>query len=575
MACPIAIFAQTPTLVDTTQQNRKALLEEFTGFSCGPCFDGHKYAKRLLAGFPEEFSVIAVHTGGKAIPTAAGDPDYVVPIGDTLGKFFKVNAYPTGVVNRHAFGTNIDRTGSKFLGRDVWGKAVQEIIAQPSYVNIGGEATVNYTTRELTLNIEIYYTGNSSQTLNFYNVALLQNDVVGRQNGSPYYENYKHQHMLRTYFTNTWGDTIDNTTKGSFIRKSYNMILPEHYDNVNLNVENIEFVVSVMEGKTDIVTALTIHPKVIGGTRQTAAQLMYLSELSSGCLRKDNIVIFNPGEDTITNMEFELNVLVDNATEKTKETIQWTGTPIPPKKYANLSLGYQTQQSTVFFALHELYLKKVNNVANQNRFNDTLSLIVAPVVTEIPVKFFMIIKTDDYAASENKWSIEDVNGNIVKSGNLNNLSLDTINVSLEMGCYTMKVTDKPGDGMNGATFTFKKLSGELLFKINGLSNFGKSLSFDVSTTDTSVSVNNSKHSDISKQIKIYPNPVNKILTIDLANDLEANFIEITELSGRKIYADKIPTSKTIQVNMESFPRGTYFVHLYTNKGNIIEKIIKN
>lgn len=46
------LLAQLP--VSTQQQKRKVLLEEFTGYTCQFCPDGHKKADQLVAGNPGE-----------------------------------------------------------------------------------------------------------------------------------------------------------------------------------------------------------------------------------------------------------------------------------------------------------------------------------------------------------------------------------------------------------------------------------------------------------------------------------------------------------------------------------------
>jgi hypothetical protein len=48
-------------------------------------------------------------------------------------------------------------------------------------VNVGIESSFNEATRELTVNVELYYTDNSAVSSNFINVALIQDSVIGPQ----------------------------------------------------------------------------------------------------------------------------------------------------------------------------------------------------------------------------------------------------------------------------------------------------------------------------------------------------------------------------------------------------------
>ncbi|MGZ3930262.1 MAG: hypothetical protein ACXVP0_02600, partial [Bacteroidia bacterium] len=52
-------FAQLP--VSTAPQNKKAVLEEFTGVYCGYCPDGHQIATGLKNADPTNVVLINVH----------------------------------------------------------------------------------------------------------------------------------------------------------------------------------------------------------------------------------------------------------------------------------------------------------------------------------------------------------------------------------------------------------------------------------------------------------------------------------------------------------------------------------
>ena len=54
--------------VSTEPQNKKALIEEFTGINCGNCPDGHAIAAKLQLAQPENVYTIAIHAGHYAEP---------------------------------------------------------------------------------------------------------------------------------------------------------------------------------------------------------------------------------------------------------------------------------------------------------------------------------------------------------------------------------------------------------------------------------------------------------------------------------------------------------------------------
>ena len=71
-------FAQLP--VSTTAQNKKLILEEYTGYTCQYCPDGHKKADQLIAFYPGNAYVINYHVGGYSTP-ASGAIDFRTAFG--------------------------------------------------------------------------------------------------------------------------------------------------------------------------------------------------------------------------------------------------------------------------------------------------------------------------------------------------------------------------------------------------------------------------------------------------------------------------------------------------------------
>ena len=73
--------------VSAEPQNKKILLEEFTGIHCGNCPDGHAMAKKLHTAKPEDVFIIAVHAGYYAEP-GADQADLRTDDGIELHDFF-------------------------------------------------------------------------------------------------------------------------------------------------------------------------------------------------------------------------------------------------------------------------------------------------------------------------------------------------------------------------------------------------------------------------------------------------------------------------------------------------------
>src|SRR5690625_7534013 len=92
LLCSAGLFAQN--LVSTTPQNKKVVLEEFTGINCVFCPDGHRIAQAIKDQNPDDVFLINVHVGGFAKP-GSGQTDFRISFGTEFNNKFIVQAYPS------------------------------------------------------------------------------------------------------------------------------------------------------------------------------------------------------------------------------------------------------------------------------------------------------------------------------------------------------------------------------------------------------------------------------------------------------------------------------------------------
>ena len=246
------------TFVSTTPENKNVVLEEFTGIHCGYCPDGHLKGQQLHDANPGDVVLINIHSGSFAVPSA-GEPDFRAPFGAAIDGQASVSGYPAGTVNRHLFSTT--QAGGTAMSRGDWASAGSQILAQPSCVNVAAEASLNISTRVLTVDVEAYYTGNSTSNTNKINVVLLQNNVEGPQAGASANPtavlgngNYNHQHMFRHLLTGQWGDDITSTTTTSLFQNTYSYTIPADLNGVAYDLFNLEVAVFVSEGNQEILS---------------------------------------------------------------------------------------------------------------------------------------------------------------------------------------------------------------------------------------------------------------------------------------------------------------------------------
>lgn len=218
--------------VSKTPQNRMVVLEEFTGVNCGWCPQGHTIAKNIEKAYPNAV-VINIHAGAFANPSL-GQPDFRTAYGTTINNGFGANAYPSGMVNRHDFGSGI------VAGRGAWAEYADRTIGMSSPVNVGMVSNYDPLERELTVDVEYFYTADAPEEENFLHVVLLENGVVGYQANydlpAGSVQNYTHTNILRNKIHRyNFGDTIKNTKESStaVVRYTYkvpNTIKPENCD---------------------------------------------------------------------------------------------------------------------------------------------------------------------------------------------------------------------------------------------------------------------------------------------------------------------------------------------------------
>jgi thiol-disulfide isomerase/thioredoxin len=272
-----AIFTgiNAQTLVSTDIQKKNVVLEEFTGIHCPYCPEGHAIAQALKDENPSDVVLINIHTGGYAQPNA-GEPDFRTDFGDAIAAQSGLDGYPSGQVNRHYF-PDLASTNGPAMSRSAWGTAAGRMFAEDSPVNVGASTSYNSATRELTVNVELYYTADSPEATNFINVALLQSNILGPQSGGNMGNNYSHNHMLRDLITGQWGEEITTTSQGTFVEKTYTYTIPENFIDVECVVEDCEIAVFVAETQQEIYSGVVVP--AIDGTTLVTATLTAPSEL--------------------------------------------------------------------------------------------------------------------------------------------------------------------------------------------------------------------------------------------------------------------------------------------------------
>ena len=253
-----------PTLASTEQENRNAVLEDFTGVRCGYCPQGHEIAQGLIDQYPNDVVVIGVNAGGYAAP-APGWANFTTSYGQAWIDQSSVKGYPAGTVNRQAFaGRSQDKGTGLAMSRGSWAASAQEIMQEPSPVNLGATATLDTATMELTVTVEAYYTGDESANENRINVALMQSGMVANQSGGG--PNYVHKHVLRDMVTGQWGaEVTSDKSKGSVYKETFTYDVPTDYNGAMIPPgggvvipADLDVAVYIARGHVDVITGINV-----------------------------------------------------------------------------------------------------------------------------------------------------------------------------------------------------------------------------------------------------------------------------------------------------------------------------
>ncbi len=466
-----AIFASLPicligqTIVSTTPQNKNVVLEEFTGINCGYCPQGHAIANSITSANPGRVVVINVHVGNYATPSA-GQPDFRTSFGTSIANQSGLTGYPAGTVNRHVFSGLSMTAGKTAMGRGSWTNAANQILAQPSYVNIGATAEIDFQTRELTVYVEAYYTDNSPISTNKLNIALMQNNTEGPQAGATSLP-YNHMHRLVHLLTGQWGSDITETTSGSLYTNTFTYTIPEQYNSISALIEDMELGIFIAEGNQEVITGIKVVPTVTNIPFEKEFNIVG-SEIPSTI----NSYEFSPKIDVRSYGSLPLTNLSLRYQVNDEEPIlyDWTG---------EISFGEST---TITLPVSPWFLIKPTNSITINILdedNTPDNNVVTSTISKAPISILndliVEVRTDAWG-TEVTWDIKNSENTIVSNGGpyTNAVATHNKNVTLPNGQYTLTVYDSYGDGVPGGYIILKHASGTV-FTITG-STFTSSVS---------------------------------------------------------------------------------------------------
>lgn len=553
-----SVFAQQ--FVSTTPQNRKVILEKFTGINCVFCPQGETVANTIRNNNPGNVFLINIHQGGFATP-GGGQPDFRTSFGNAIAGQTGLTGYPAGTVNRTVF-TGLSMTaGGTAMGRNNWTNAANQILSQSSYVNVAAQANINVQTRAISVTVETFYTANSPVATNKLNVALLQNNTLGPQTGGNLGDNYNHQHRLIHMISGQWGSDITTTTQGSLNTQTFNYNIPEALNGVPIEIGELEVVVFVAETQQRIISG-NQGTITYSGLAANDVSLRSIGEIGEECNTSisPKVRIQNLSQTAITSLP--INYTINGGTP---QIFNWTGNLAP----------MATQQVTLPATSYTLLPVNIVNVNLNGDDNNNNNVGEVEFNKSVETEFSNItiqITTDQYG-SETTWRLRNSAGTIVSQGGpYTDLSAagtvvrPAVNVTLPNDCYSFEISDSYGDGMCCAYG-----NGGYEIKANNVTLTGLTGGDFGSGETRKLLVNNilSNPSFEVAAIKFYPNPTTGVVAISSPFSAE---MTINDLSGKTVYNSKIESGDS-SINLSNLSKGIYVIQFEGENYSKTEKLI--
>lgn len=452
MMCFGIASAQT-RFVSEEAQNRKALLEEYTGIHCGYCPDGHARANALLEQYPDDLFIMNIHTGSYAKPKN-GEVDLRTSYGEALLSNAGNPGFPSGSLNRHLF------NGKITIDRGAWATNVPKILAMASPVNIAAKGTLDWTNRTLSVTVQLYYTDNSSTETNYIHVAVTQDNIIGTQSNYGNYNpsqilpggKYLHNHAFRDFLTGQWGDAVTTTTQGSFVEKTYTKTLPETIGNVDLTLIDLHFIAFVTESRNEVLNACKVEME----HKDAPDYYLKLSSMNqvidNTC---DNHIRFSFKLETAIASEPITSIVFSYETPSGAQEFEYK-----PEEALTANKTYTLETTPIAVAQYgenQHISMKVSKVNGKDYTFETNNLVEADGIKLLalsPTHDINVNIWQDKYGSDITWQLQEIGGSVLASGgpypdlSSNNAVLRTSKATLAGGCYAFTIYDKNKDGIN-------------------------------------------------------------------------------------------------------------------------------
>jgi len=558
-----AFATSAQTFVSTQPGKRNALIEEYTGVNCQYCPLGHKATDQTVEAFPGRVFAINIHQGTFA-------SRFTTQWGNALAGQASISGYPSSTLSRHAFFGN-----SIHIDPGQAYSCAAEILEMDAPVNVSATVDIDPQSRLMVVKVEAYYTANANGGTNMLNVALVQNNVLYYQAGaSSYYpENmvngeYQHKHILRDLLTGQWGDTIHQTTAGSFFTKEYAYVIPQQIGDLEVpNVDDLSVVVFVCEGRKEVLNACEAI---------RTGDKAYIAHGNAGgeeCSLEWNpyVTVVNPTDQPIDNLKFNVD---GSVVTRNKTIAPYCSDTVRIAHFAidampEVSQSYSQSVSVAFssFASNGHEVAAAGDPVGISYGNAELYTAEGPLTLRIRYDSYPTEVSFSLAGMDDCRYYYQTTGTQADAGATREYTLSPATA----GLYRLKVYDVGGDGLSG-TVAVVDAQGNTLFSRNGSDLMvWDDLYLNITTAgsdgpqDPVVAIDDVAMQSVSLQL--YPNPATDRLM--LSADMPVQRVQVFDMTGRMVMS-----STGTELDVSALPAGLYMLRAMGETGVGSKKFIK-
>jgi len=239
--------------------NRKVMIEEFTGVSCAPCFDGAAVLEDIINSFPDRVIVNGIHGVFQANPTSESKYDFRYDDAADLETSFFFLGKPSVLIDRVKFD---DQDFLTIDDRDSWKSQVVDRLAVRSPARLSATSRYDENTRMTDINISIEALEELPGTIKIFaivNESGLNDPQLSNSMGLVL--DFTHKHVMKDMLTSIGGDILGtDLSAGEVLTRSFSYTVPneENGEWIPENMEVVYFVTS--EGLNDeVIQADAIH----------------------------------------------------------------------------------------------------------------------------------------------------------------------------------------------------------------------------------------------------------------------------------------------------------------------------